>query len=291
MKHGMAHRTVPGHFSEGHFRQQPGFEPVHVPGLRTAGWIDHRRLFHLQGLELIMEAAQGRLVEPGADFAGITQLAVIVIMQSQQQRPEGMARAFRLGETDDDEFLSMLAFELDPIAAAPGYIGRPLAFADQPFHVHLAGAVEQGAGLLAKRLGETQQRLLTGIEHRRQRSSTLFDRHLAQVHAIEVRQVEQVVENVVAAIRFEGVLQRLKVRKPLLVHHHHFTVEPRRFQAQRGQGHGLPWQFVGPIVTIASDQLHLAVVDAGHDPVAVELDFVAPWSVGDFFHQRRQLRL
>ncbi|MNF80733.1 hypothetical protein D3C84_629830 [compost metagenome] len=240
MEHGMAHRAVPGHFSEGHFRQQLGLEPVHIPGQRSARWIDHRRLFHLQRLELFMEAAQRCLVEPGADLAGVAQLAAIALMQPQQQRPEGLARALRLGETNNDEFLPVLAFEFDPVAAAPRDIGRPQALADQPLHVHLAGGVEQGAGLLVKRLGEAQQRLSTGLEHGRQRGPTFFDRHLAQVHAIEVWQIEQVVENVVTVPLFEGVLQRLKVRYTLFVRYHHLTVEPRRLQAQRGQGPGLP---------------------------------------------------
>ncbi|MNE11301.1 hypothetical protein D3C80_1040530 [compost metagenome] len=264
---------------------------MHIPGLGTVGWIDHRRFFHLQRLELLMEAAQRRLVEPGADFAGIAQLATVAVMQPQQQRAEGMARAFRLGESDDYELLPMLAFELDPVAAAPGDIGRPKTLADQALHAHPAGAVEQGVRLLAKRLGEAQQRLVIGLEHSCQRSPTFFDRHFAQVHAIEVRQVEQVVENAVAALRLEGVLQRLKVRHTLVVGHHHFTIEPRRFQAKRDQGLDLFWQFVGPVVAIAGDQPDVAMVDASHDPVAVELDFVAPGAVRDPVHQRRQFRL
>lgn len=64
MEHGVAHRTVLGHFGERHFRQQVRLEPVHAFGLEATWRIDHRRLLHLQRLELGEDAFQRRLVEP-----------------------------------------------------------------------------------------------------------------------------------------------------------------------------------------------------------------------------------
>ncbi|MNY14326.1 hypothetical protein D3C86_1474980 [compost metagenome] len=142
MEHRMTHRTVLGHFSEGHFGQPFRLEPVHALEFAPRGRVDHRRLFALQGLELLMNAVERRFGEPGADLARIAQLATVAVVQPQQQGTERAARALGIGVADDDELLAMLALELDPVAAAPGHIGRPEALADQPFHAHLAGAVE-----------------------------------------------------------------------------------------------------------------------------------------------------
>ena len=153
----MAYRAVAGDFGKGHFRQQPRFEPVHRLELDTVGRIDHRRLFRLQGFELVVEAGQGRLGEPGADLAGVAQLTAGTVMQAQQQCAKCTARTLGISKADDDEFLPMLALELDPVAAAPGHVRRPQPLADQTFHAHLTGTVEQRLRFFFKAVGETQQ--------------------------------------------------------------------------------------------------------------------------------------
>ncbi|MCY1439944.1 hypothetical protein D9M71_561980 [compost metagenome] len=91
MEHRMAHRTVLGHFGKGHFRQQAGFEPVHGLELGSTGRIDHCGFLRLQGLELLMDAVEGRLGKAGADLARVAQLTAVAVMQSQEQRTEGTA--------------------------------------------------------------------------------------------------------------------------------------------------------------------------------------------------------
>ncbi|MNV26889.1 hypothetical protein D3C71_1180190 [compost metagenome] len=211
-------------------------------------------------------------------------------MQAQQQRTEGTARTLGIGEADNHEFLSMLALELDPVAATPGHVRRSEALADQAFHAHLAGAVEQGFRVFAEGIGKAQQRIFCGFEYCRQRGATLLHRHLAQIDAIEVRQIKQVINNVAAATGFESVLQRLKIRHALFVRHHHFTVQPGGFQTQARQCLGLAGQLVGPVVAVAREEFDFIMVNARHDPIAVEFDLVAPLTVGCFFHQRRQFR-
>ncbi|MNC29839.1 hypothetical protein D3C75_781060 [compost metagenome] len=47
---------------------------------------------------------------------------------------------------------------------------------------------------------------------------------------------------------------------------------------------------MGPVVAVAGEELDLVVVDARHDPVAVELDLITPLATRGLFHQRRQFR-
>ena len=276
MKHGVAHRAVLGHFCERHFGQQLRFQPVHAFGLEATGRIDHGGFLHLQRFQLREDAFQRGFVEPGADLAGVAQFATVTIMQAQQQCAERTARTFRIGVADDHEFLAMLALELDPVAAAPRHIRRAETFADQAFHLHLAGAVEQRIRGFVERLGEAQQRISLRAEDGRQRRAAFLHRHFAQVDAVEIRQIKQVIEDVATAPGLEGILQGLKIRHAVFVGDHHFAVEPGRFQPQRGQRFGLLRQLVRPVMAIAGEQLHLIMIDPRHDPVTVELDLVAP---------------
>ena len=54
--------------------------------------------------------------KPGADLAGVAQLAVVVV--AEQQRAELLARALRRGVAADHELLSAVALELQPVARA-----------------------------------------------------------------------------------------------------------------------------------------------------------------------------
>jgi len=54
-------------------------------------------------------------VDAGAGAAGIDQPSVGIIV-GEQQRTEIWAPAFRIGSADDDKFLAMQAFDLEPQA-------------------------------------------------------------------------------------------------------------------------------------------------------------------------------
>ena len=106
-----------------------------------------------------------------------------------------------------------------------------------------------------------------------------------------MQQVEQVVGDLLVAFAIEGVLQRLKVGHAIVVGHHHLAVEPGRVEFEFFQRRNLAWHFCRPVMAVAGEQAHVAVIDAGEDAVAVELDFVAPVAGRRRVHQGGQLRL
>ena len=48
----------------------------------------------------------------------------------------------------------MLAFELDPVRAAPGQVGATGALSDEPLHVHFARTVEKSIALFIEVRGK-----------------------------------------------------------------------------------------------------------------------------------------
>ncbi|MNP14173.1 hypothetical protein D3C76_1064860 [compost metagenome] len=64
---------------------------MHSLELGTAGRVDHGGFFRLQGLELLMNAVERCLGEPGADLACVSQLTAVAVVQPQEQRTEGTA--------------------------------------------------------------------------------------------------------------------------------------------------------------------------------------------------------
>lgn len=86
-----------------------------------------------------------------------------------------------------------------------------------------------------------------------------------------VRQVEEDVQDVLAATFLEGVLQGLEVRSTLLVEDDQFAVQPTALQTEPGQGLLQVRQAFGPVMAVAGQQAHVAVFDAAHQPIAVSL--------------------
>ena len=113
-------------------------------------------------------------------------------------------------------------------------------------------------------------------EHGLQRRAALQQRRAAQVVAGEIRDVEQVVADRVAARGLERTLQRLEIRHAIGAKHDDLAVVPARRQRQFGQRLRQGRQLRGPVVAVACEAAHARTVDPRQHAVAVELDFVEP---------------
>ncbi len=134
---GMAQPPVRRPFGETDLGDEPGFHPVHPrPGQATDGF--EGRLRSLIGRQGRVQAGQGAPIEAGAHLAGVSQLAVAVVV-AQQQRAEPGAGSPRVGVAADDELLRVLALELQPVPGAPGPVGRVGPLGDDPFPALDAG--------------------------------------------------------------------------------------------------------------------------------------------------------
>ena len=130
--------------------------------------------------------------------------------------------------------------------------------------------------VLLEMLAEAQ-RPVPAIQQGRQPVLARDERHRAEILAVEVEEVEQVVTEAVAAAGREVGLQRRKVRGAAGALDDQFAVEDRDLRRERGKRLGdRRAEAIGPVLAAAGQQLHVAAVDVRLQPVAVELDLVHP---------------
>ena len=118
----------------------------------------------------------------------------------------------------------------------------------------------------------------------------LQQRHVAQIEAIEPRQIERE-EDQLAAAGIERVLEHLEAAAPVGVERHHLAVDPG-VVAERAERLRDRREAIGPIVAGACEELRRVAFDACQQPVAVQLELVDPIAaLRRHVHQRRELRL
>src|SRR5215472_7563545 len=104
-------------------------DPVHAgPRQPAATRARHQapvkwRVPSLELAQRTAKAGEGGLAEAGSDLACVGELAGARVI-AEQQRAEMRPRPLRVGITADQELLTVLALELQPVASAPGPVGR-----------------------------------------------------------------------------------------------------------------------------------------------------------------------
>src|SRR5438094_110527 len=106
----MAQPPVAGPFRELDLADQPRLDPVRGPASRR---IDEGRIAALDRAQALREVGERCTVESGADTTGVVELAALV-MDADQQRPESLTGAGRLGVAADHELLAAAALHLEP---------------------------------------------------------------------------------------------------------------------------------------------------------------------------------
>ncbi|VTS66506.1 Uncharacterised protein [Streptococcus dysgalactiae subsp. equisimilis] len=277
VEHRLADDPATGHLRIGNLAQSLRSHPLHHAGLARRRHLRQRAGIDRQGRQALMDLLQAGGGEAGADLAGVAQPAFLVrAVEAEKQGADVPARALRLGVADDHELLAQLALELDPVVAAARAVDAAQALADHAFEAEPASVGQQVAGVFRERRGEPQGGFVLPLQQRLQARAALFQGDIAQVLAFVIRQVEKEIQDVLAVALLEGVLQGLEVRPALLVEDHQLAVQPTALKAEPGQGLLQVRQAFAPVVAVAGQQAHVAVLDAAHQPVAVQLELVGP---------------
>jgi hypothetical protein len=189
----------------------------------------------------------------------------------------------------DHELLPQLALELEPGLAAARNVGRIGPLGDHALQLQLPGRGQDGrrVGLEIRAVAHRLLRLLfkQGLEQ----SAAIGECRLAQVVAREEREVEDEVDDRVAAARplVERRLQCVELGLAGFAEGHDLAVQPGGLEAHALDALGQRGHAVRPVVAAPRDERHLALlVDAGHEAVAVELDLEEPAALGR--HARRE---
>ena len=294
LEHGVADMPVRRPFGKRDFgdelRLDPalgaGDAPRPAPGLERLGI--EQRFVDLDPDQAGVQVLAELRVPAGADVAGVLELARIVI--AEQQAADLAARSGPVGEAADHELLARLAFQLQPGLGARRHIGRIGPLEDDAFEVHLPRRFEHACRRGVEALAEAHPVRRFGFDDPAQHRAARQQGKLAQIAAVEERQVEHEVIDSAAARRVDRVLQGVEVRHAGVAHDDDLAVEPGRGDAERLDRRGQRTELGRPVVTAAGDEPGLAVLDPRHQSVAVELGLDDPLSRRRRGHQRRELR-
>ena len=141
--------------------------------------------FAISGSILRVDFFERLLVESGAHLPGVRQLFAIV--KPQHQRAEVIALAVR--ESADDESSGRYHFDLDPIAAAPSFVFASARFGHDAFQPVGARGFEHRVAIHGEEIGNVNA--FGGSHDFRQQALAFFERHSAQIVAVQIQQIEQ----------------------------------------------------------------------------------------------------
>ncbi len=291
LERALADQGAAGPAAEVHLDHEFRLDPFHAsPQAFLLGDFLQRRVLARDLVEPALKIALHLLAPPGADPAGVAQHALLVI--AEQQRADQAAALVGGLVADDDQLLIVGAFDLKPIAGATGVIRRIGALRHDALEMQIAGVLEHGRAVGLEVIAEADHAFVGHVgEQRGQGALALQQRRSGQVLAIEVQDIEHIVDETVMAAILEVVLQRGEIRGAVFVDRGNLAVEDGIVAGKLGAGGGDGRKFLGPVETTPRLERHRAVGDASLDAVAVELDLMDPAiAVGRSRAQRREAR-
>src|SRR5690606_504244 len=289
LQRGLAQQLLPADATiedlDHHARRHPGratqrgVHGVHVRGRLAAGVLRQARC----------QLAQHLVAEAGAYPADIAP-AMLRIRPRQQQRAETGTAALRRGIADDGELVAGQLLGLAPVVATSRPVRAVGTLGDDTLEVALDRQRDRLAAITRDMRTVGQVRRALG-QHFLQQFLACPQRRFADVHAVDMQQVEQHVGQRAGALAGQRGLQQVEVLASAVAGDQ-LAIQRRTAQAQRLHRVADLGDAVGPLQRIARPQPHLALLDGGEDAVAIPLDLVQPLlAFRRGLAQARQLRL
>ncbi len=198
----------------------------------------------------------------------------------------------RFRVADDDELLTLMAFDLQPGLATPAGIHRVDPLGDDAFHIEAAGAWQK-VGVFGEMFAVDYAAFKRRAAEQGLQAAFSFQQGQArQILAIEREQVKDVILQIVTTLGAEFVLKFREAGHALFGDGDDLAVKDGLPGIERGKDTGDLGIFLGPVEAFARHQPHLAVVDQRLRAIAVELDLVHPlWPRRNGVGERRQLQV
>ena len=156
--------------------------------------------------------------------------------------------------------------------AAPQLGDHPL----EPLHLR---RLEEGLAL-ALHVGDVADPRVV-LEHAAEQALAILERDVEQKPAVEVEQVERLVQETADARLAELGLEEREVRAAVLVDGHDLAVDDRLLRLDPGRWRQQAREVGLGVLETARPEVDLAAVDDGLDAEAVELDLVQPVRVAE----------
>ena len=145
------------------------------------------------------------------------------------------AAAFGLGVAADDTLHPLPNLDLQPLAAAALFIKARALLGDDSFQPLLLRHLKQRLAVLCVVIGKSHR--VARHQQCRQLALALLQRHAPPVVAIEIQQVERVIQHwhigvphraPPARTKSRALLHQTERRFPSFIERHHFTIQNRR---------------------------------------------------------------
>src|SRR5262252_7692145 len=285
----MAHPSIFRPLAEAYLGDQLRLDPVRAADAR--GRRSEGTRLTLERAQAARELPQRFFRESRPDLPCVDQPAIL--MDAGEQRPQPHARTLRIGVAADHHFLTLEAFDLEPLAASCAAIGRVPQLGHDALEAVPAGLGEEGGAVthhviaVAERTGCVTHR----PEHIGEETFAVFQARPRHIAPVQVEKIEDEVRELTRGQSREMVLQRLEARGAVVQQHGNLAVEQSIFDVEALQGLRDGGEVVGPVTPVPAQQAHPTVPDAGEDAVAVVLHLVEPGlTLGRAVDQGRQLR-
>ena len=188
---GLADEAVAGPAGELGADDELGAEPVGVPGGGPRHRCRERRRVRGERRDGGQQIRPAAVREPGADLAGVAQRAVLV--DADEERAEVDRPAGALRPAADDELLLGPDLDLLPaVGALAGDVRRAAVLGHDPLEAADAGRLEERQPAAFDVFAEPDARIRP--QDRREQPAALLERLVEQRAAVEVEQVEDLVD-------------------------------------------------------------------------------------------------
>ena len=161
-------------------------------------------------------------------------MKLAVVIDTQDKRTDRLARRCRGDIAGHDKFLPRRAFRLHPVLAAAGAVRRIAKLGDNAFQAQPAGVSQHQGAILLKMAAVADDAAVTA-DDLFQQFLALDQRNVAQIVAVEMKQVEDVEAKAITAALAEIGLQRGKIRCAGDRLDHELAVDQRRADREIGQ--------------------------------------------------------
>ncbi len=262
-------RADPGHADE-------VAAPAAAIVLRRGGI--ERRIVDAERRERLEQHPAIRRREARPDLAAEPELAVLVDADDERAEVAGVARPGR--PAADDELLLGPDLDLEPGVRAPArLVARALELGDDALELLRFGGGPEGLALTLDVGREADARMRP--EHALEQALAVLERDVEQQPAIEVEQVERLVDEVRGALVAGPLLEQAEVGATGVVEGDDLAVDDRLLGVDPGRRSQEPREVRLGVLEVAGPRPDLAVVDDRLDAVAVPLDLEQPVRVAE----------
>lgn len=140
-----------------------------------------------------------------------------------------------LDECNDREAVALDAFCLEPVIASTRSVAAIPPLAHNPFEPHATGMLEHGFGIPLEMLAIPRPSDVYFDGELAQQAFAFDKRRAAKVATVEIKKVEDVIDEPVHPVPSQIGIQRFEIRDPLLVWDNHLAVQDRRLRRKPGK--------------------------------------------------------